>query len=122
MAMTGRRSRLLISSTSSRKVAHWPCSSSTRISLLAPRSSQVGCDPEGHGPVGADGAQPRPVRYRALLRAVARWCQSVGASPHDLQEVLREQPGPNAADRLGAARRTITQAAASPPHPDAGLD
>src|SRR6266540_3059028 len=112
MAMIGRRSRLLISSTSSRKVAHWLCSSSMRI--LAPR--------KGPGPVGADGAQPRPVRYRALLRAVARWCQSVGASPHDLQEALREQPGPNAADRLGAARRTITQAAASPPHPDAGLD
>src|SRR6266540_180309 len=35
MAMIGRRSRLLISSTSSRKVAHWPCSSSTRILLLA---------------------------------------------------------------------------------------
>src|SRR6266540_6727615 len=111
MAMIGRRSRLLISSTSSRKVAHWLCSSSTRILLLAPR--------KGPGPVVADGPQPRPVRYRALLRAVARWCQSVGVSPHDFQEALREQPGPNAADRLGAARRTITQAAAPPPHPAA---
>src|SRR6266536_3573254 len=58
--MSRSQSRSRISSSSSRKVAHWLCSSSTRI--LAPR--------EGPGPVGADGAPLRPVRYRLSVDSV----------------------------------------------------